>query len=138
MKGQLATIFVVEDDDVDYRLLRRAFDERKIGNVVVRARDGIDALEQLRSGAVRKPYIILLDINMPRMNGREFLAELRKDPELHQSVVFAVTTSDDERDVRQVFEHHVAGYFLKDNVYQSLEEIVGVVDGYWQIVVLPR
>lgn len=138
MQAQLATILVVEDDDVDYRLLMRSFDKRKIANVVVRAVDGLDALEKINSGEVRKPFIILLDLKMPRMNGQEFLVELRKDPVHHDTVVFLVTTSDDDDDIRQGFSQHVAGYFLKDKVVDSLDAIVDVINGYWQIVVLPK
>lgn len=138
MQPQLATIFVVEDDDVDFRLLMRSFEQRKIANVVVRAIDGLDALEKIASGEVQKPFIVLLDLNMPRMNGREFLTELRKDPVYKDTVVFLVTTSNDDRDIRESFSQHVAGYFLKDNVAGSLDKIVEVINGYWQIVVLPK
>lgn len=138
MEHQLATILVVEDDDVDYKLLLRSFEKRKIGNVVVRAIDGLDALEKINAGAVQKPFIVLLDLNMPRMNGQEFLVELRKDPVHKDTVVFLVTTSDDEQDVQEGFSQHVAGYFVKDNVAGSLDKIVEVINGYWQIVVLPK
>lgn len=138
MTAKQATIFVVEDDDVDFKLLMRAFDKRKIANVVIRAVDGIDALEKLKSGEVSKPFIVLLDINMPRMNGQEFLKEIRQDPEHQDTVVFLVTTSEEDEDIRQGFSQHVAGYFLKDNVAGSLDKIVDVINGYWQIVVLPE
>lgn len=138
MTPKQTTIFVVEDDDVDFKLLMRSFEKRKIANVVVRAVDGIDALEKMKHGEVPKPFIILLDINMPRMNGQEFLKVIRQDPEHKYSVVFLVTTSDDDEDIRQGFSQHVAGYFLKDNVGDSLDKIVDVINGYWQIVVLPE
>lgn len=138
MSKKEATILVVEDDDVDYRLLARSFAKHKIGNVVVRAKDGLDALEKLERGEVQKPFFVLLDLNMPRMNGQEFLAEIRSRPEHAETVVFLVTTSEDEDDIRQGFSQHVAGYFLKDDVDSSLDKIVEVIDGYWQIVVLPH
>lgn len=138
MKPQLATILVVEDDDVDYRLLMRSFEKRKIANVVVRAVDGLDALEKINAGEVSKPFIVLLDLNMPRMNGQEFLTELRKHPLHGDTVVFLVTTSNEDEDIRNSFSQHVAGYFLKDNVGGSLDKVVEVINGYWQIVILPE
>lgn len=138
MAHKLTTILVVEDDDIDYKLILRSFEKRKIANVVVRAIDGVDALEKIESGEIKKPFIILLDLNMPRMNGQEFLREIRKHPKYSDTVVFLVTTSDDDEDIRQGFSQHVAGYFLKDNVGDSLDQVVDVINGYWQIVVLPE
>lgn len=138
MKTRQTTIFVVEDDDVDYRLLLRSFEKRKIANVIVRAVDGIDALEKIERGEVKKPFIILLDISMPRMNGQEFLKIIRQHPEHKDTVIFLVTTSSNDQDIREGFSQHVAGYFLKDNVASSLDKIVDVINGYWQIVVLPE
>lgn len=71
------------------------------------------------------------------MNGNEFLVELRKNPDFGSTVVFVLTTSNDEEDIRNSFSQHVAGYFIKDNVYDSIEKVVEVIDGYWQIVQLP-
>lgn len=135
--NQLMTMFVIEDDDVDFKLLMRAFKRRKITNLVVRAVDGVDAIEKLENGKVAKPFIILLDLNMPRMNGNEFLKALRKTPAFKESVVFVLTTSSDQADIQQSFSQHVAGYFLKDEAFQSIDKIVEVIDGYWQIVQLP-
>ncbi|MFK7831495.1 MAG: response regulator [Congregibacter sp.] len=138
MERHLATILVVEDDDVDFKLLVRMFAKQKIANVIVRAKDGLDALEKIENGEVKKPFFILLDLNMPRMNGQEFLTEIRSRPELSDTVVFLLTTSEDHEDVRQGFSQHAAGYFLKDNIDGSLERVVEVLGGYWQIVILPE
>ncbi len=93
------TILLVEDDDVDVMGIERALRKLKILNHIVRAKDGLEALELLRDpDAVRRPYIILLDINMPRMNGLEMLAELRDDPRLTSAVVFVLTTSKSDED----------------------------------------
>ncbi len=138
MSALSATILVVEDDDVDFKLLMRSFQRRKIGNSVVRAVDGLDALQKIEAGEVQKPFIVLLDLNMPRMNGQEFLTELRKHPRFGDTVVFLITTSSDENDIRLSFEQHVAGYFLKDNVDDSFDRIVEVINGYWHIAVLPE
>lgn len=138
MQKKTATILVVEDDDVDFKLLQRSFARHKISNVIVRAKDGLDALEKIENGEVEKPFFVLLDLNMPRMNGQEFLSEIRSRPEHADTVIFLVTTSKDEEDVRRGFSKHAAGYFLKDNMDGSLDKIVEVIGGYWQIVVLPE
>ena len=93
------TVLLVEDDDVDVMGVERALRKLKILNPIVRAKDGLEALELLRDPhAVRRPYVILLDINMPRMNGLEMLAELRDDPRLTSAVVFVLTTSKSDED----------------------------------------
>ena len=90
-------ILLVEDDEVDVMAVKRALKTLKIANPFFRAADGIEALEMLRGTGGKKqlpsPYIVLLDLNMPRMDGLEFLDELRQDPALHRSVVFVMTTS---------------------------------------------
>ena len=92
------TIFIVDDDDVDVLGIERALKKLRIANPTIRAKDGIEALELLRKKAIAKPYIILLDINMPRMGGIDFLKELRADDDLCGSVVFILTTSSDDQD----------------------------------------
>ena len=87
---------------------------------------------------VPKPYIILLDLNMPRMGGLEFLEEIRKDPELKSSVVFILTTSSDDRDITSSYEKFVAGYFIKEETGVEFENITDMLSGYWKIVHLPK
>ncbi len=137
MIPKTTSLLIVEDDDVDYKLLMRSFAQRKIANVTVRAKDGLDAWEKIKSGEIQKPFIVLLDLNMPRMNGKELLTEIRNDPEHTNTVVFLMTTSTDKNDIKESFSKHAAGYFLKDNVQGSIDKMVEVIDGYWQIVVLP-
>ena len=92
-------ILLVEDDQVDVMNVKRAFDKNRIANPLFVAADGIEALELLRSDTVpRERRLVLLDLNMPRMNGIEFLRELRADPQLQLTPVVVLTTSDDERD----------------------------------------
>ena len=133
MDGQEFNILLVEDDDVDVRAIQRAFTKSNISNQIYVANDGIEALDMLRGTpggeAVPAPHIILLDLNMPRMGGLEFLEELRKDQELSDSIVFVLATSDDDRDKVAAYSHHVAGYLLKTragtdflNVVQMLEK----------------
>lgn len=137
MIPKTTSLLIVEDDDVDYKLLMRSFAQRKIANATVRAKDGLDAWEKIKSGEIQKPFIILLDLNMPRMNGKELLSEIRNDPIHSDTVVFLMTTSTDKNDIQEGFSKHAAGYFLKDNVQGSIDKMVEVIDGYWQIVILP-
>jgi len=137
MIAKTISLLVVEDDDVDFKLLMRSFTQSKISNAVIRAKDGLDAWEKIQTGKVQKPLIVLLDLNMPRMNGQELLTEIRNDPEFKDTVVFLMTTSTDQKDIKEVFSKNAAGYFLKDNVQGSIDKMVEVIDGYWQIAVLP-
>ncbi len=86
----------------------------------------------------RNSSIILLDINMPKMNGIEMLHELRNDPLLHQIVVFILTTSNDEKDRFNAYEKHVAGYILKSDMDGFFPKLVELIDAYWCIVSLPK
>ena len=132
-------LFLVEDDDIDYMAVKRALKQLKILNPVVRARDGMEALEMLRAeGTIRKPYIILLDINMPRMNGFEFMEAVRSDPALAQSVIFVLTTSDSDQDKFAAYNKHVAGYIVKQRMEEGLMDIIKMLDLYWRVVELPR
>jgi CheY-like chemotaxis protein len=132
------SILIVDDDDVDVQSFTRAFTRLKIANPVYRAKDGIEALEMLRSKTVPGPYIILLDINMPRMNGLEFLYELRKDPELTVAVVFVLTTSVADEDIFEAYRLHVAGYIPKHEMDKQFLTVVSFLDHYWRVVELPH
>jgi CheY-like chemotaxis protein len=136
------TFLLVEDDDIEVRVLKRAFAKLKIANDIVVAYDGVNALEILRGEngheKLTHPYIILLDINMPRMNGIEFLYEIRADPDLNLSVVFVLTTSNDEEDKLQAHKNHVAGYIVKSNAGESILKALDMLDRYWRVVELPQ
>ena len=137
----LVHILLVEDDEVDAMAVKRGFLELKIANPLYRVRDGIEALDALRGKngqtAIPSPYIILLDLNMPRMGGLEFLQELRKDPELHRSIVFVMTTSADENDRVQAYEKHVAGYILKQSPGRTFLDALSMLEHFWRVVELP-
>ncbi|GAA0812394.1 response regulator [Colwellia asteriadis] len=132
-----ATILLVEDDDIDAMGVERAFKKLKIGNPIVRAKDGVIALELLKSGSIDKPYIMLLDLNMPRMGGLELLAELRNDKNLKNSVVFVLTTSKDDEDKLAAYDKNIAGYIVKEKLQHGFDELVKLLDHYWRIVELP-
>ena len=109
------SVLLVDDDDIDVMAVQRAFGKTDIDVKV--ARDGIEGLEVLRGkGEVEPlpmPHVILLDVNMPRLDGHGFLQELRNDPELRNRVVFMLTTSEDPGDRAKAYDKQVAGYFHK-------------------------
>jgi len=136
--AKAVTVFLVEDDDVDAMGVKRALTQRRIVNSLVRARDGVEALEMLREGKIERPYLVLLDLNMPRMGGLEFLKTVREDECLKSMVVFALTTSKSDEDMIEAYNYNVAGYIVKSELTSSFDRLVDMLDGYWQIVDLPR
>ncbi|MDA9004046.1 response regulator [bacterium] len=142
MNEKMISILLIEDDDVDAEAIERAFKKQKIANPIIRVSDGIEALACLRGSddnkKINPPYIILLDINMPRMNGHEFLKEIRSDKTLHGCVVFVLTTSEADRDIDQAYAQNVAGYIVKSRAGSDFADLVGLVDHYWRYVELPR
>lgn len=141
------TLLLVEDDQLDIKGIRRALRKAKIANPLYVAGDGLEALALLRGEAtdaegnlrpaLPRPYLILLDLNMPRMNGIEFLAELRKDENLRDSIVFVLTTSNDDRDITQAYQQMVAGYIVKKNTGTDFVKLIGMLDHYWRVVEFP-
>ncbi|MFB2638106.1 response regulator [Shewanella bicestrii] len=132
------TILLVDDDDVDYMAVQRAMKQLRLLNPLVRARDGLEALSILtHSDAIKGSYLILLDLNMPRMNGFEFLEHIRSNPVLSSSVVFMLTTSGADEDRMRAYSHHVAGYMVKTDIKDGFNNIFNMLEGYWRIVELP-
>ena len=135
-------LLLVDDDEVDVQGLKRAFTKSKIGNPISVARDGIEALEILRGengrAKLAKPHLILLDLNMPRMNGIEFLEALRADEELKAALVFMVTTSKAEEDKARAYGHNVAGYIVKQDPANTFMQAVSLLEHYWKIVEFPE
>ncbi len=138
MTEKALNILLVEDDNVDVMNVKRAFEKNRIANPLFVANNGIDALTMLRSGNVPgERRIVLLDLNMPRMNGLEFLRELRADPDLHSTVVIVLTTSNDERDKVEAYNLNVAGYLLKPVTFVNFVETMAALNKYWALVELP-
>jgi CheY-like chemotaxis protein len=131
----------VEDDTLCLMGLNRAFKAARIANPVSFAYDGIEALDLLRgtNGRPRlpRPFLILLDLNMPRMCGIEFLKELRNDAELKKSIVFVMTTSDAGEDKAKAYDLGVAGYILKSNPANAFLEATALLQTYWRVVEFP-
>jgi CheY-like chemotaxis protein len=137
-KQKEVTLLLIEDDDIDAMSITRAFKKMHISNKIIRANDGLEGLELLRSGAVPSPYIILLDLQMPRLNGIEFLEEIREDTKLAQSTVFVLTTSKSDEDITASYKKNIAGYFIKEQVGEGFLDIVKMLKGYWKIVHFPE
>jgi len=137
MPDETVNVLVVEDDEIDVELLRRLFKKHDIKNPLYHARNGLVGLELIRGQnndeKVTRPFIILLDINMPMMNGMEMLEEIRQDEKLKDSIVFILTTSPREEDKERAYRLNVAGYFLKQDV-SSLIDMLGL---YWRLNEFP-
>lgn len=118
-------ILVVEDDFVDLEIVNRGVAKRGMDATVISATDGCAALDLLRSDQLipeqRERLVVFLDINMPGMNGHQFLTEIRADEHLQKTIVFVLTTSDHPRDISRAYERNVAGYFLKADLDGLLE-----------------
>jgi CheY-like chemotaxis protein len=141
VKGNTVNILLVDDDKVDVMAVKRSFRELKIANPVTEARNGIEALEHLRGENGREkmtaPCLVLLDLNMPRMGGIEFLEELRRDDALRGTLVFVMTTSAAEDDRTRAYEKNVAGYVLKHRPGQSFLEAISMLEHYWRVIEFP-
>ncbi len=135
---RVLNILLVEDDQVDVMNVRRAFEKNHIANPLYVASNGLDALEMLRSNLVPvERRIILLDLNMPKMNGLEFLRELRADRVLQSTPVIVLTTSNDDRDKIEAYNFNVAGYLVKPVTFTNFVEVMGALNKYWTLVELP-
>jgi len=142
MEDKMYNIMLVDDDQVDVMNVQRAFKKNNITNPLHVATNGIEALDLLRGTEGREkilplPRIILLDINMPKMNGIEFLRELRADPELHSISVFMMTTSNDDKDKLDAYNLNVAGYIVKPVSFDKFVSAVSVLNSYWKLCELP-
>jgi CheY-like chemotaxis protein len=135
---QQINILLVEDDEVDVMTVKRAFEKNHITNPLYVAGDGVEALEKLRDSQLPgNRRLVLLDLNMPRMNGIEFLRELRQDPELAPTPVVVLTTSNDEQDKVEAYNLNVAGYLLKPVTFASFCDVMVALNKYWSLVELP-
>jgi CheY-like chemotaxis protein len=138
MDDRRLNILLVEDDELDVMNVQRAFKKNNILNPLHTAGNGIEALEVLRGDAMPKERrLILLDLNMPRMGGIEFLKELRADPDLKATTVVVLTTSDEERDKVKAYDLNVAGYILKPVTLAAFIEIMAALNKYWSVNELP-
>jgi CheY-like chemotaxis protein len=134
-------ILLVEDDDIDATTVMRGLASAKIGNPVIRARDGVEALEILRGSHGREklqpPYLLLVDIRMPRLDGLGLIREIRNTPALRRTVIFVLTTSSSDRDQAAAYEGHVAGYIVKSHTSQQFLQLARMLEYYLLIVSPP-
>jgi CheY-like chemotaxis protein len=131
-------ILLVEDDDVDAKAVERGLLAARINNPVVRARDGVEALELLLGTNGKKklqpPYLLLVDISMPRLDGLGLVRAIRGNLVLQRTVIFMLTTSDSDRDQMAAYDSHVAGYIVKSNSPDRYRDLGNMLDYYLMIV----
>jgi CheY-like chemotaxis protein len=130
-------ILLVEDDQVDAMTVQRALKELHVTNPLSHVENGEAALHHLRDAANERPCIILLDLNMPIMNGIEFLQVVKHDPELKRIPVVVLTTSEEQQDKVNSFDLGVAGYMAKPVDYRQFVEVLRTINAYWTISELP-
>ncbi len=130
-------VLLVEDDTIDAMTVRRAFRDLNVTNPLVHVTNGEEALDRLHDEMSDKPCLILLDLNMPKMNGIEFLAVAKTDCVLKRIPVIVLTTSSEEQDVVESFRLSVAGYIVKPVDYRSFVEAIRTIDLYWTLSELP-
>jgi len=134
-------ILVVDDDEIDIMNVQRAFKKNNISNPLYIARNGLEALDMLRGiGPVAIPSerrLILLDLNMPKMNGIEFIHAVRNDPKLRVLTIVVLTTSNDDRDKVDAYNLNVAGYILKPVTFSAIVEALAALNKYWTINEMP-
>jgi len=130
-------ILLIEDDSVDVMTVKRALKDLNITNTLVHSVNGEEALEYLRNDSNNEPGIILLDLNMPKMNGIEFLEVVKADKTLKKIPVVVLTTSKNERDILETFELSAAGYIVKPADYKKFVETISVINRYWALSEIP-
>ncbi len=140
--SQKLTVLLVEDEPADAHLVRLAFEEGHVLADLHHVLDGVEAFAFLRREGdyahVPTPELILLDLNMPRMDGRQFLRKIKDDPTLHTLPVVVLTTSDAERDMLDSYDHFAAGYIVKPVDVDDFIKVVRGIGDYWiNLVRLP-
>ena len=142
MGDKIVNILLVEDDEVDVMNVKRAFKKNNVTNPLFVCNNGLEALEFLRGqhpdSPPEIPKIILLDLNMPKMGGIEFLREVRKNDELKNISVFVMTTSNEDRDKVDAYNLNVAGYILKPLSMERFIEAVSTLNNYWKLCEFPE
>ncbi len=134
-------VLLVDDDDVAIEAVTRSFQKNMIDCKIIPAENGVVAFDILRNNhperTITKPFLILLDLNMPQMNGFEFLQALRADIQFRDSVVFVLTTSDSDQDRTQAYDENIAGYMTKSSVGPQFKKLASLLEEYCAAVILP-
>lgn len=135
---KLKPILLVEDDSVDAMTVKRAMRDLQVNHSVIHSVNGEEAMKYLTSPDTEKPFVILLDLNMPKMNGIEFLKVIKAHPELKTIPVIVLTTSKERQDVLDSFEIGASGYMVKPVDYSKFVEILSKIMIYWNSSELPK
>ncbi len=138
----LVPILLADDDEEDQAFVREAFAEIHLKNELISVNDGIELMDYLyqrgkyeQEGAAPKPGLILLDLNMPRKDGREALKEIKSDPDLRHIPVVALTTSNEERDILKTYDLGINSFITKPVTFQGLVDVLRVIESYWLAIV---
>lgn len=142
MDNKNINLLLVDDDEVDVMTVKRAFKKNNITNRLFVANNGLEALTILRGDEMppmvpQEKRLILLDLNMPKMGGIEFLRELRADPILRPTPVIVLTTSNEDRDKVEAYDLNVAGYIIKPVTFTKFVEAMGTLNKYWILSEIP-
>lgn len=142
MPHSTVSFLLVDDDIVSIMSMKRVIKKLRLLNPVVVANDAFQALDILRAtgpdAQLTAPYIVILDLNMPKMSGHDFMTEIRNDPELSDTIVFIMSTSDSPADIEAAYNANVAGYILKDGNPNTFRDALSLLGTYSEIVLLPR
>lgn len=146
MKVQPITILMADDDEEDRMLTKKAFELNRLGNELRFVEDGEDLLDYLHqrgkyedAALAPRPGLILLDLNMPRLDGREALAVIKSDPSLRRIPVVVMTTSEADQDIARSYDLGANSYVTKPVTFDSLAQVIKALDQYWfEIVALPE
>lgn len=135
------TILLAEDDDIDAQTVTRGLASARIANPLVRVRDGVEALELLRGTnnckKLEPPYVMLVDIRMPRLDGLGLVRAVRADPNLQRTIIFMLTTSESDRDRAAAYDSHVAGYIVKSDTEGQYHRLASMIQYFLMIVAPP-
>ncbi len=142
MEDKQTSILLIDDDDVDVMTVKRAFKKNNITNPLYVVSNGVEALALLRSQELSQwlpgsRRLLLLDLNMPRMGGIEFLRELRADPNLRVLPVIVLTTSNEDKDKVEAYNLNVAGYIIKPVTFAKFVEAIATLNKYWTLNEMP-
>ncbi|MDH7598111.1 MAG: response regulator [Sedimentisphaerales bacterium] len=135
--SQYSPLLLVEDDQIDALTIKRALADLGLDECLVHVNNGVDALDYLRRMLPEVPRLILLDLNMPKMNGHEFLKELKSDLDLRRIPVVVLTTSKEQADISSTFRSGVAGYMVKPLDYFDFVRVVQAITQYWHLSTVP-
>jgi hypothetical protein len=139
MKPQHRPILLIEDNPMDEDLTRRAFIRRKVINPIEVARDGEEALAYLRRWEAGDPLpvVILLDINLPKVNGLEVLSRYKASPTAFKIPIIVLTSSAEDRDIQTAYQLGANSYIVKPVDFEKFLEVAGQIDLYWNVINMP-